>query len=129
MKRHARHPLSKRAEAARSHPVAIAVAKQAMAEHMTTIGISIYLMADGEPTRDLLSHLGWVIGIGAEIAAIKTPGSAQAKRLHAALRTAIAMSETAQVRMVGNSVSPLPMSLIVGLNDRENAVENERLAA
>ena len=88
--RHGAH----RTEMAHSHPVATAVAKQLMAEHMTTISISIYLMSDGEPPRDLLSHLGWIIGIGAEIAAVKTPGAAQAKRLHAALRTVIAMGET-----------------------------------
>ena len=52
-----------------SHPVATAVAKARMASHMTTVSIAVYMAADGEPARDLLSHLGWVIGIGAEIAA------------------------------------------------------------
>lgn len=56
---------------------------------MTTVGIAVYMTADGEPARDLLAHLGWVIGIGAEIAALVAPGNAQAKRLHAALRTVI----------------------------------------
>lgn len=90
-----RRPYQHRArpELARSHPVATAIAKQQMDRHMTTISIAIYLMADGEPPRDLLAHLGWMIGIGAEIAALLTPGTAAARRLHAALRTVVAMGE------------------------------------
>lgn len=120
MKHHARRART-RTEVARSHPVATAVAKQAMAEHMTTIGINIYLMVDGEPPRDLLSHLGWIIGIGAEIAAIKTPGTAQAKRLHAALRTTIAIGEAnawqcAQAPTLSNAADEAK-SLLIGHAD------------
>lgn len=79
-------------EVCRSHPVATAVAKKLMASQMTTISIAVYMTADGEPARDLLSHLGWVVAIGAEIAAAVEPGRAQAKRLHAALRTVIKLS-------------------------------------
>jgi hypothetical protein len=79
-------------ELCRSHPVATAVAKAQMASHMTTVSIAVYMTTDGEPARDLLSHLGWVIGIGAEIAAAVAPGLAQAKRLHAALRTVVQLS-------------------------------------
>lgn len=82
----------KSAELCRSHPVATAVAKAQMTSHMTTVSIAIYMATDGEPARELLSHLGWVIGIGAEIAAAVAPGLAQAKRLHAALRTVIQLS-------------------------------------
>ncbi|ATA57233.1 hypothetical protein CKY39_31410 [Variovorax boronicumulans] len=78
-----RAKLRNRRELCRSHPVATAVAKAQMASHMT---------ADAEPARDLLAHLGWVIGIGAEIAAVVAPGLAQAKRLHAALRTVVQLS-------------------------------------
>ena len=80
------------AQLCRSHPVATAVAKAQMASHMTTVGISIFITADGEPARDLLAHLGWIVGIGAEIAAAVAPGLAQAKRLHAALRTIVQLS-------------------------------------
>ena len=81
-----------RRELCRRHPVAAAVAKAQMASHMTTVSIAVYMTAEGEPARDLLAHLGWVIGIGAEIAAVVAPGLTQAKRLHAALRTVIQMS-------------------------------------
>lgn len=79
-------------EPCHSHPVATAVANARMASHMTTVSIAVYMTADGEPARDLLSHLGWVIGIGAEIAAAVAPGHPQAKRLHAALRTVVQLS-------------------------------------
>ncbi|MNK79843.1 hypothetical protein D3C87_995210 [compost metagenome] len=87
-----RAKLRNRRELCRSHPVATAVAKAQMASHMTTVSIAIYMTADREPARDLLAHLGWVIGIGAEIAAAIAPGMAQAKRLHAALRTVVQLS-------------------------------------
>jgi hypothetical protein len=75
-----RAKLRNRRELCRSHPVATAVAKAQMASHMTTVSIAIYMTADAEPARDLLAHLGWVIGIGAEIAAVVAPGLAQALR-------------------------------------------------
>jgi len=90
--RRQRHARRDGGELCHSHPVATAVAKARMASHMTTVGIAVYMTADGEPARDLLSHLGWVIGIGAEIAAEVAPGLPQAKRLHAALRTVIQLS-------------------------------------
>lgn len=40
-----------------------------------------------------------------------------------------ALTKTAQVRMAGNSVSPLPMRLIVGLNYKESANSAMRMAA
>lgn len=90
--RRQRHARRDGGELCHSHPVATAVAKARMASHMTTVGIAVYMTADGEPARDLLSHLGWIIGIGAEIAAEVAPGLPQAKRLHAALRTVIQLS-------------------------------------
>ncbi|SDZ71261.1 hypothetical protein SAMN05518854_11751 [Variovorax sp. YR266] len=87
-----RRPVRTRAELARSGPVATAVALQRMSSHMTTVSIDIYLTSDGEPARELLSHLGWLIALGAEISATVKPGMPEAKRLHAALRTVIQMS-------------------------------------
>jgi len=87
-----RHAALTRAELARANPIASAVALQRMRSHMTTVSIAIYMADDGQPDRELLSHLGWMLGIGAEIAAQRTAGSAQAKRLHAALRAVVAMS-------------------------------------
>ncbi|WP_436300794.1 hypothetical protein [Variovorax paradoxus] len=94
-----------------------AIAKAQMASHMTTVGISIYLTADGEPARDLLAHLGWVIGIGAEIAALVAPGLAQAKRLQAALRTIVHMSidgawHAAQARVLSDAATEASQLLI-----------------
>lgn len=86
-----RRPVRTREELARSGPVATAVALQRMNSHMTTVSIAIYMTQDGEPARDLLAHLGWLLGIGAEIAATVMPGMPEAKRIHAALRTVIQM--------------------------------------
>lgn len=87
-----RHAARTRAELARAHPVASAIALQRMRGHLTTVCIAIYLADDGQADLELLSHLGWVIGIGAEIAAQRSPDTAEARRLHAALRTVVAMS-------------------------------------
>ncbi|MDN4591230.1 hypothetical protein DBA29_22365 [Xenophilus aerolatus] len=86
---------ARRTQLAHAHPVATAIAKKRMAEHMTTISIAIYMAADGEPERELLAHLGWMLGIGAEIAAqLGMVGPlVQLKRQHAALRTVLQMSE------------------------------------
>lgn len=70
-----------------SHPVAATVALNRMRNHLRTVGIEIFLMQEGENARGLLSHLGWMIGLGAEIAATVTPHSPQARTLHGALRT------------------------------------------
>lgn len=87
-----RHVARTRAELARANPVAAAFALQRMHSHMTTISIAIYMADDGHADRELLSHLGWMLGIGAEIAVQRNPGTAEARRLHAALRTVVAMS-------------------------------------
>lgn len=87
-----RHVARSRAELARGNPVATAVALQRMRSHMTTVSIAIYMAEDGLADSGLLSHLGWMLGIGAEISAQLTPGMPEAKRLHAALRAVIAMS-------------------------------------
>lgn len=83
---------AQRARNAKANPVAHAVSKLQMAEHMTTIGLEIFLADDGTPQRELLAHLGWMVVIGAEVAAATAPGSTQARALHAALRTIVQMS-------------------------------------
>lgn len=87
-----RHVANSRAENTRRNPIAAAVALQRMRSHMTTVSIAIYMAEDGQPDAELLANLGWMLGIGAEIAVQLTPGTPEAKRLHAALRTVIAMS-------------------------------------
>lgn len=87
----ARRTVRSRAELARIGPVATAVALQQMGRHMTVVSISVFMAEDGAPARDLLSHLCWMLAIGAEISAQLTPGTAQAKRLHAALRSVVQM--------------------------------------
>lgn len=81
-----------RREQAHASPVALAIAREKMRRHMVTFGIEIFLTDDGAPAAELLAHLGWVLAIGAEIAALVAPGTADAKRLHAALRTVIQLS-------------------------------------
>ncbi|MDB5868761.1 MAG: hypothetical protein JWP96_1093, partial [Polaromonas sp.] len=63
-----------------------------MKSHLSSVSIHVYIKADGEFAPDLLGDLAALIGVGAEICAVKLPGSAEAKRLHAALRTVLAMS-------------------------------------
>jgi hypothetical protein len=77
--------------AVRSNPVAIAIAKARMRRQMVTFGIEMFMTDDGEPALDLLAHLGWMLALGAEIAAQVMPGTTKAKRLHAALRTVLQM--------------------------------------
>ena len=75
-----------------SNPVAAAIARARMAAQMRDFAIAIYLANDGQPERETLAHLGWLIGLGAEMAAQTQPGSPLAKQLHAALRTVLQMS-------------------------------------
>ena len=75
-----------------SNPVAAAIARANMAAQMRDFAIAIYLANDGQPERETLAHLGWLIGLGAEMAAQTQPGSPLAKQLHAALRTVLQMS-------------------------------------
>lgn len=82
----------RKANHAASHPVARAIALARMRSHMTTVGVDIYLRTEGEASLDLLSHLAWLIGIGAEIAANVAPGQLEARRLHGALRSVIQMA-------------------------------------
>lgn len=91
-RRHAPRP---RHEVARDNPIATAVAAAAMRRHLVDFSIHIYLHDDGasgDDTRKLLAHLAWMIGIAAEVAAQRHPGSPQARRLHGAIRTVVQMS-------------------------------------
>lgn len=75
-----------------SNPVAAAIGRQQMASQMRSLAIGIYLTPDGERDPELLARLAWLIGLGADVAANTTPRSADAKRLHAALRTVLHMA-------------------------------------
>lgn len=72
-----------------AHPVAAAMATNRMRSHLRTVGIEVFMTNDGEPAPGLLSHLCWIIGIGAEIAAHITPGSEPARRQHTVLRNLV----------------------------------------
>lgn len=72
-----------------ANPVATAMAIHRMRTHMRTIGISMFMTADGEKATGLVSHLAWIVGIGAEIAASTAPGGDLARRQHAMLRNLV----------------------------------------
>jgi hypothetical protein len=77
---------------AHANPVAAAIARQKMNSHMVTFNVGIFMKDDGEPAADLLADLGWLLAIGAELSAQLTPGTTDARRIHAALRTVIQLS-------------------------------------
>ncbi len=83
----------RRRHQAGAHPIAKAIAIQQMASNLRTVKLALYTLVDGEPARKVLAHLAWLVGIGSEVAANLTPGTPEAKRLHAALRTVVHMSE------------------------------------
>lgn len=72
-----------------NNPVATAMAVHRMRTHLRTIGISMFMTADGEPAAGLVSHLAWILGIGSEIAANTSPGSDAARRQHTMLRNLV----------------------------------------
>ncbi|PZP30468.1 MAG: hypothetical protein DI603_15200 [Roseateles depolymerans] len=71
------------------NPVATAMAVSRMRSHMRTVGIALFLTDDGAEARGLVSHLAWIIGMGAEISANRLPGSDVAKRQHIVLRNLV----------------------------------------
>ncbi|RZI81278.1 MAG: hypothetical protein EOP38_19795 [Rubrivivax sp.] len=82
------------ADLARCHPIAKAMALNHMHQHMVRVRLQIFTREHDEPARELLAHLGWLLGIGAEVAANVAPGTHQAKRLHAALRMVVDMARS-----------------------------------
>lgn len=70
-------------------------ARRELREVATRYALRALAMADGSCTPevlDLLVNLAWVLGIGAEVSHHIAPGSAQARRLHGALRTVVDMA-------------------------------------
>ncbi|WP_422015224.1 hypothetical protein [Roseateles sp.] len=65
------------------------MATNRMRNHLRTVGIELFMTSDGETARGLVSHLAWIVGIGAEIAANTAPGSDLARRQHAMLRNLV----------------------------------------
>ncbi len=72
-----------------ANPVAIAMAAARMRSHLRTVGIELFMTGDGEQATGLVSHLAWIIGMGAEIAANLMPGNDVAKRQHMVLRNLV----------------------------------------
>lgn len=75
-----------------AHPVAAAVAVARMRNHMRTVGIELFMTDDAQPAAGLVSHLAWIIGMGAEISAQTAPGSEAARRQHMVLRNLVHMA-------------------------------------
>lgn len=77
---------------AKSSPVKAALELAVVRDSMKSLAIRVYMTADGEVDRDLLSQLVFLIGMGAEVASNVPDLAARAKALHAALRTLLGMS-------------------------------------
>ena len=59
---------------------------------LTEVQLHIYGLPDGDRTDKalhLLSHIAWLIGMGAELSHHRAPGSPEARRLHGALRQVV----------------------------------------
>ena len=76
----------------RENPIARAVAKRRMGSLLADIAIKAHLTADDQVDRDLIANLAFVIGLGAEVSVRLDNDLDRTKRLHAALRTLLAMS-------------------------------------
>lgn len=81
------------AQCAQAHPVARAVAREQMRLQMLDFSIEIYMHDDGAPAAVLLSDLGWILAVGAEVAANTEFASPLARRLHGALCTVLRLCE------------------------------------
>ena len=63
-----------------------------MRDYLVSVSTKSYLTADGEFSPVLLGDLAALLAVGAEVAAVKLPGTPEAKRIHAALRSVLGMS-------------------------------------
>jgi hypothetical protein len=63
-----------------------------MRGYLVSVSTKAYLTAEGEFAPVLLGDLAALLAVGAEISATKLPGTTEAKSIHAALRTTVAMS-------------------------------------
>lgn len=90
--------LARKRRQAHDNPVGRAVAKKQMADAMaeihrllTHIGIKVYLTDDGKAAPALLGELALMLGVGAEIGINRDKDASETRRMHAALRTVVAM--------------------------------------
>jgi len=88
-----------RISAAHASPVGRAIIQKeevdSVAELMTTmtsLNVLVYMTQNGERDTKLLANLVLVLAVGTEVALALVPNHPQTKRLHAALRTVVAMS-------------------------------------
>lgn len=81
-----------RAAQARRVVEEVAEAQAAMRSALVEVQLSIYGLRDGDRSDQavhLLSHLAWLIGLGAELAHALQPAGPEARRLHGALRQVV----------------------------------------
>jgi hypothetical protein len=72
--------------------VANAVARATMRSHVRSVGIELFLTKEGEQAKGLLSHLAWIVGMGAEIALQELEGSETARHQHTVLRNLVQLA-------------------------------------
>lgn len=77
------------------NPVLAALAKADLLSALRDIQLRAYMAVDGEPDRELLARLFFIIAIGAETSLAAGRDLALTKRLHATLRTILPCPRTA----------------------------------
>lgn len=75
-----------------NNPVAHAVARNTMRCHVRSVGIELFLTQDGDQAKGLLSHLAWIVGLGAEISLQVMEGSPTARHQHTVLRNVLQLA-------------------------------------
>lgn len=70
------------------------MAKFALTSHFRRVRTRIYALADGQSDLAFLADLGFVVGLGAELATHTAPGEPEARRLHGALRQIVQLAAT-----------------------------------
>ena len=75
-----------------NNTVAHAVARNTMRGHVRTVGIELFLTRDGDQAKGLLSHLAWIVGMGAEISLQVMEDSPTARHQHTVLRNVLQLA-------------------------------------
>jgi hypothetical protein len=82
----------KKIQHAKANLVAKSIAKHELATQFRRIRTKVFALSKGDDASDLLSALGWLVGVGSEISHATAPGSPTARRLHGAVRQIVQMS-------------------------------------
>lgn len=97
-------------------------AKTQMREHLTKISIEAYMTIDGERADVLMSDLALMLGIGAEIGFHLDKHAPNTRKMHAALRTVVAMSANGRRWQTSQTVVLHEAAMLAATAFEENIV-------